>query len=162
MKCKTAEKWVLRSLDGRQDERSRDLVEEHLASCASCRRAAAEYGAMVALLREGRGEAPLPRFWERLEPRLREERKVVPLVLWERWCLRAIPVFLTLVAVAAGLFLFTPQAGEMSQSEVLLLENANPFTEARTLFEQRHSDDRNMMLIFASLDDKPAAGRKLP
>lgn len=162
MKCEKAEKWVLRSLDGRQDERFRVRVEEHLASCAPCRKAAAEYQALTALLREGREETPLPRFWERLEPRLRDERKVVPLVLWERWCLRAIPVFISLVALAAALFLFTPQAGEMSQSEVLLLENANPFTEARTLFEQRQPDDRNMMLIFASLDDKPAAGGKRP
>ena len=84
MNCKTAEKWISRSLDGRLDERSRGLLEEHLKVCSTCRKAAADYKAMTALLRPGKEEAPLPRFWERLAPRLKEEQKIVPLVFWER------------------------------------------------------------------------------
>jgi predicted anti-sigma-YlaC factor YlaD len=162
MNCKTAEKWVSRSLDGRLDERSRGLLEEHLKACLSCRKAAAEYRSMTALLRQGKEEAPLPRFWERLEPRLKEEQKIVPLVLWERWALHAIPVFVALVALAAGLFILTPQAVEMSQSEALLIENTNPFSETRGLFEEKRPEDRSMMLIFASLDEKPSVRRQLP
>jgi anti-sigma factor RsiW len=162
MKCKTVEKWILRSLDGRLDERSRKDLEEHLGACPSCRKAAAEYRSMLALLREGREEAPLPRFWERLEPRLKEEQKVVSLVLWERLALHAIPVFAALVVLAAGLFLFTPQTREVSQSEALLMESTNPFSETRGLFEQKRPEDKSMMLIFASLDEKPSVGRQSP
>jgi len=162
MKCKKAEKWILRSLDGRLDERSREDLEEHLGVCPSCRKAAAEYRSMLALLREGREETPLPRFWERLEPRLKEEQKVVPLVLWERLALHAIPVFAALVVLAAGLFIFTPQTREVSQSEALLMENTNPFSETRRLFEEKRPEDKSMMLIFASLDDKPSVGRQSP
>jgi hypothetical protein len=117
---------------------------------------------MLALLREGREEMPLPRFWERLEPRLKEEQKVVPLVLWERLALHAIPVFAALVVLAAGLFIFTPQTREVSQSEALLMENTNPFSETRTLFEQKRPEDKSMMLIFAALDEKPSVGRQSP
>jgi anti-sigma factor RsiW len=162
MNCKTAEKWVLRFLDGRLDERSRGLLEEHLKGCPSCRKAEAEYRSMMALLRDEREQSPLPRFWERLEPRLKEEQKIVPLVLWERWALRAIPVFVALVILAAGLFILTPQAGEMSQSEALLIDNSNPFSETRGLFEEKRPEARSMMLIFASLDDKPPVRRQLP
>jgi anti-sigma factor RsiW len=162
MRCKTAEKWISRALDGRLDGRSRGLLDEHLRTCPSCRTAAAEYRSLLALLRPGREEAPLPRFWERLEPRLREEQKIVPLVLWERLALHAIPAFAALVVLAAGLLFLTPQPSEMTQSEALLIENANPFSETRGLFEEKGSEARSMMLIFAALDEKPAARRQLP
>jgi len=162
MNCKTADTWIQKSLDGRLDDRSRERLEEHLKACPSCRKAEAEYKAMRALLRPKEEATPLPRFWERLEPRLREEQKIVPIVLWERWALRAIPAFVALAALAAGLFLFTPQTREMSQSETLLIENANPFTETRSLFEEKRPEARSMMLIFASLDDKSSVRRPLP
>ncbi len=159
MKCKTVETWILRSLDGRLDERSQGLLAEHVKDCPSCRKLDADYRSMMGLLREGKETAPLPGFWARLEPRLREERKAVPLILWERWCLRAIPVFLILAVLTATLLVVTPQAKEMSQSEALLLENANPISETRALFEEQRPEARNMMLIFASLDAKPAVRR---
>jgi len=159
MRCKAAEKLISLALDGRLDERSRGLLDEHLKACPSCRKAEAEYRLLQALLRPGKEETPLPRFWERLEPRLREEQKVMPLVLWERLALHAIPAFVGLVALAAGLLFLTPQNREMSQSESLLIENANPFSETRGLFEEKRPEARSMMLIFASLDEKPAARR---
>jgi predicted anti-sigma-YlaC factor YlaD len=162
MNCKTAEKWISRSLDGRLDERSRGLLEEHLKVCPSCRKAAAEYRSMAALLQRGKEEAPLPRFWERLQPRLKEEQKIMPLVLWERWALHTIPVFVALVVLAVALFIFTPQAAEMTQSEALLIENTNPFSETKGLFEEKRPEARSMMLIFASLDEKPAVRRQWP
>jgi len=157
--CKKAEEMVLRSLDGRLDARARGLLEEHLAGCPTCRKAAAEYRSMLALLRPEREETPPARFWERLEPRLKEEQKIVPYVLWERWALRAIPAFAALVALAAGLFLFTPATRELSQSEALLIENTNPFSETRSLFEAKRPGEKSLMLIFASLDEKPQARR---
>jgi predicted anti-sigma-YlaC factor YlaD len=162
MRCKTAEKWISLALDGRLDGRSRGLLDEHLRACPACRKAEFEYRSALSLLRTGKEESPLPRFWERLEPRLREEQKIVPFVLWERLALHAMPAFVALVALAAGLLLLTPQTQEMTQSETLLMENANPFSETRGLFEQKGSEARSMMLMFASLDDKPAPRRQLP
>lgn len=161
MKCKTAEQWILRRIDGRLDARSEGLLAEHLGTCPACRKAELEYRTMVALLAGGRAEAPAAGFWERLEPRLREEQAILPLVFWERWILRAIPVFVALVVFAAGLFILTPVASEMTQSEALLLQNTNPLSETRNLFDEERPDNRNMMLIFASLDEKPQA-RRLP
>ncbi len=162
MRCKKAEKWISLSLDGRLDGRSRALLDEHLRACSACREAEAGYRSTLALLRTGKEESPLPRFWERLEPRLREEQKLVPLVLWERLALHAVPAFAALVVLAAGLLFLTPQTQEMTQSEALLIENANPFSETKGLFEEKRPEARSMMLMFASLDDKPAARRQLP
>ncbi len=162
MRCNTAEKWISLALDGRLDGRRRGLLDEHLRACPACRKAEADFRTALALLRPTKEEAPLPRFWERLEPRLKEEQKIVPLVLWERLALHAIPAFAALVALAAALLFLTPQTREMTQSEALLMGSANPFSETRGLFEQKGSEARSMMLMFASLDDKPAARRQLP
>lgn len=162
MNCKKAEKWFPRSLDGRLSGRTRDLVTRHLEVCPACRKAAREYRSMLTLLRDGREAAPLPRFWERLEPRLREEREIMPLLFWERWSLRAIPVFLALVFLVGGFLFFTPQAREMTRSEALLLENADPLTETNQIFSADQAETRNMMLIFASLEEKPALRRPMP
>jgi len=117
---------------------------------------------MFALLRDGRDAAPLPRFWERLEPRLREETELVPLLFWERWSLRAIPVFLALVILIGGFLLFTPPARELSQSATLLLENRDLLSETQAIFEADKAETRTMMLMFASLDEKTPVRRPTP
>jgi anti-sigma factor RsiW len=160
--CRQAEKLLLRSIDGRLDGRERDLLGKHLAACPACRKAEAQYRSMFGLLRDGRDVAPLPRFWERLAPRLREETELVPLLFWERWSLRAIPLFLALVILAGGFLLFTPQAREMSQSAALLLENRDPLSETQALFDTDKAETRTMMLMFASLDDKSPLRRPTP
>jgi anti-sigma factor RsiW len=162
MRCEKAEKWMSRALDGRLDARDKDRLAEHLAACPSCRRAEAEFRSVTTLLRNGKESEPAPRFWARLEPRLREEREIVPLLVCERWCLRAVPVFLVLAALAAGLLFLTPRSQEMTRSEVLLLENVNPLAETRTLFEEEKSENRNMMLIFASAEEASPARRRFP
>lgn len=162
MNCRRAEKSLLKSLDGRLDGRAAGLLAEHLEACPACRKAAAQYRSMLALLRDGRSAEPLPRFWERLEPRLREETEIVPLLFWERWSLRAIPVFLALVVLIGGVLYVTPQAGEMTRSEALLLENADPISETNQIFAPDKSETRTMMLMFASLDDKTPLRRPTP
>jgi len=117
---------------------------------------------MLALLRDGGEAQPLPRFWERLEPRLREETEIVPLLFWERWSLRAIPVFLALVVLLGGFLFLTPQAGELSQSAALLFENRDPLSETQALFEADKPETRTMMLMFASLDEKAQLRRPTP
>jgi len=162
MNCKKTEKRILRSLDGRLDGRSAGLLRKHLEACPSCRKAETEYRSMLALLRDGKDAAPLPRFWERLEPRLREGREIAPFLFWEKWNLRAIPAFLAIVAVAGAALIFTPQASELTASEALLLENRSPLTETQAIFDAEKPETRNMMLIFASLEEKTSARRPTP
>jgi predicted anti-sigma-YlaC factor YlaD len=153
---------LLRSIDGRVDKRAKDLLSRHLESCPGCRKAEREYRSMFSLLKQDRDVAPLPRFWERLEPRLRQETELVPLLFWERWSLRAIPVFLALVVLVGGFLFFAPQAREMSQSATLLLENRDPLSETQALFDADKPETRTMMLMFASLDDKAPLRRPMP
>jgi anti-sigma factor RsiW len=162
MNCRKAEKQLLKSLDGRLERPAADLLGEHLEACPSCRKAASEYRSMLALLRDERDAQPLPRFWERLEPRLREETEIVPLLFWERWSLRAIPVFLALVVMIGGFLFLTPQASELSQSAALLFEDRDPLTETHALLEADKPETRTMMLMFASLDEKTPLRRPTP
>jgi anti-sigma factor RsiW len=162
MDCCKAEKLLLRSIDGRLPGRDRDLLGRHLEACPACRKIEREYRSMFGLLRAGQDAAPLPRFWERLEPRLREETELVPLLFWERWSLRAIPLFLALVVLIGGFLLFTPQARELSQSATLLLENRDPLSETQALFDTDKAETRTMMLMFASLDEKSPLRRPTP
>ncbi|HMA54781.1 MAG TPA: zf-HC2 domain-containing protein [Acidobacteriota bacterium] len=161
MNCRKAETLLLKSIDGRLDERGRKLLAKHLEACPACRKAEKEYRSMLGLLKDSRDVAPLPRFWERLEPRLREETELAPLLFWERWSLRAIPVFLMLVVLLGGFLFFSPQARETSQA-TLLLENRDPLSETRALFEADKPETRTMMLMFASLDDKAPLRRPTP
>jgi anti-sigma factor RsiW len=162
MNCRKAEKWLLRSLDGRLEDGAAGLLAKHLEACPACRKAEADYRSMLALLRDGRDAEPIPRFWERLGPRLKEETEIVPLLFWERWSLRAIPVFLALVVMIGGFLFLTPQAGEISQSAALLLENRDPLSETQALFEADKPETRTMMLMFASLDEKTTLRRPTP
>jgi anti-sigma factor RsiW len=162
MNCRKAETLLLRSIDARLDGRGRDLLARHLEACPACRRAEAEYRSMLGLLKEGWDAAPLPRFWERLAPRLREETELAPFLFWERWNLRAIPVFLALVLFLGGALFFAPQAREASQSTALLLEARDPLSETQALFDADKAETRTMMLMFASLDDKAPLRRPTP
>lgn len=162
MNCRKAEKLLLRSIDGRLDGRDAALLAKHLEACPACRKAEAEYRSMFNLLKAGGDAAPLPRFWERLEPRLREETELVPLLFWERWSLKAIPVALALVILIGGFHFFAPQAGEMNQSATLLLENRDLFSETQALFDADKPETRTMMLLFASMDEKSPARRPTP
>lgn len=155
MRCRKAERWLLRSVDGRLDAARGRELEEHLASCPACARAAAEYREMFGLLKNRASEEPLPRFWERLQPGLAEEKRTFPLVIWERWCLRAIPAFLGIALVlGAGLVLFAPTAEtRMTQAE-LLFRDQNPVSEAGTLFAEGRGESRHMELLFAATDER--------
>jgi len=162
MRCRKAEKWLLRSVDGRLDAARRRDLEAHLASCPACARAAAEYREMFGLLRSRPSVEPLPRFWERLRPGLAEERKSFALLLWERWCLRAVPAFLGLaVVLGAGLVLLAPPAQSPLTQTELLLRDQNPVAEAGTLFAGGRGEARQMELLFAASDDIEAP-RRMP
>lgn len=160
MRCKNAERRLGRFLDDRLEPGLRTAVADHLAGCPGCGRRAEDERALRALLRQAPAE-PDPGFWDRLQPRLRAEKKLVPLLLWERWCVRAVPVCLAVVLLVAGLFALGPRSDDqLTQTEALLLENRNPFAETQRMFDAKRTEDRNMMIIFATLDERGTAGRK--
>lgn len=155
MRCRRAEKWLLRSFDGRLDAARGRELEAHLASCPACAGAAAAYRKMFGILRNRASEEPLPRFWERLQPGLAGEKKAFSLVIWERWCLRAIPAFLGLALIfAAGLILFAPPADAPLTRAELLFRDQNPVSEAGTLFAEGRGESRPMELLFTATDER--------
>jgi len=164
MRCHKAEKWLLRSFDGLLDEVRTAELEAHLRSCPACSRMEKEYRTLLGILRsETKGE-PLPYFWERLRSKFASERKSFALLLWERWCLKAIPIFLGVVlAFGVGLVFFAPpDQAQMTQSELLLMRNQAPASEVQSLFEKRQGEDRNIQLIFAASDEREPARRPMP
>lgn len=162
MNCRKAERWLLKSADGRLDRREAGLLARHLEACPGCRKAERDYRTMFALLADGRVAEPRPGFWARLEPRLNEEREIVPLLFWERLSLRAIPVFLVLVALIGGVLVLTPAAREMSASAALLLDGQDPLSDVHAPFDADRPEAKSMRLMFASLDDKTPARRPRP
>jgi len=151
MKCRTAERDLLRSLDRTPDPAERRELDRHLQSCPRCRVLSAEYAAIQSALR-GRPEGrPRPYFWERLNARIEALERPATAVLWRKWCLRAIPVSLFLLGLFLGGLMFFPGGDEnLSQSEALLLRNSNPLTETRTYLDENKNVDKSMMIIFAA------------
>ncbi len=156
MKCKDAEKRLLRSFDGELEGATKTELDSHLASCPGCREKQSEYNVLLKNLKIEDVE-PLPYFWERLETKLRERERVEPWTIWARWSRRAVPVALALILLfIGGLALFAPGEEDLSQSEALLLRNTNPLAEAKSLFEETKLENKNMMIIFAADEKVPA------
>lgn len=164
MICQKIEKKLIRSLDGRAKPEEGKDIRAHLESCPRCRKNDALYRLISETLKGTAFPEPKPYFWKRLRPWLGERQELEPWSLWKRWCLRAIPVSLLLVAVAAGtVALFIPRNGEeMSPSEALLLRNLNPLQETRTILEQEGVENKSMMLIFTSMEEKNGQRRYVP
>jgi len=166
MRCKKAERWLLRSFDGVLPAGRGEDLAEHLRQCPSCRRLENEYRAMLGLLKSREGAEPLPYFWERLSPKLQEEKKAFVWVLWGKWCLRSVPVFLLLgFLFAAAAFLILPSGREeMTQSEALLMQNGISLSEPATafLFQEAKLENRQMRLLFGTMGENGPSGRSIP
>lgn len=164
MRCHKAEKWFLRSCDGRLDDVRTAALEEHLRACLSCSRMAKEYRTMLSILRSDTKDEPLPYFWQRLQSKLVQDRKSFALLLWEHWCLKAIPVFLGIVlACGVALIFFAPPGQtQMTQSELLLMRDKAPIEDVQSIFEEKPGEDRNIRFIFAASDEREPARRPIP
>ena len=93
-----------------------------------------------------------PGQWSRIEAL----ENPAPAAVWRTWCLRAIPVSLFLIGLFIGGLLFLPAgADSLSQSEALLLRNAQPVPETNVYLEEAKGLDRNMAIIFAASDRTP-------
>jgi hypothetical protein len=164
MNCKTAEELFLRAHDGFLSEKESKELEKHIDSCLLCQKSRAEYQNIFDVLQKTDFPEPKPYFWERLRPRLNEQKTFEPWQLWKQWGLRAIPLSLLLVLfLASAILILGPQPREeFSQSGVLLFEDQSPLQATETVLDQEGVEDKNMMLIFASLEEQPGSRRPLP
>ncbi len=164
MKCKEAEKRLLRSLDERLNPEEREVLERHLSDCPACRRVEGEYKALGRLLQRSDAFGPLPRFWERLSVRLEDRGQAWGQAFGIPSLVKGFSFGLAAVVLAAGIALFLPALGpqELSQSEVLLLHDENPLIETQRLIEEKKLDNKNFMLIFASSEETVPVRRYRP
>ena len=158
MKCKDAEKRLLRSFDGDLEGATKAALDGHLKACPACRQKLADYGVLLKNLKIEEAK-PLPYFWERFESKLRERERLEPWTVWAQWSRRAVPVALALLMLFAGALVFLgPSEEDLSQSEALLLRNDNPLAETKAFFEETKLENKNMMIIFAA--DERTTARK--
>lgn len=85
-------------------------------------------------------------------------------MLWKRLGLRAVPLSLLFAVLITSILIFSSpeKNGQLSQSGVLLFQNQNPIQETKTILEEEKVENKNMMLIFASLEEKNGSGRHRP
>ena len=164
MNCKKAERLLLRSSDEKLGPEETALLKDHLEGCSTCRIKAEEYRTIARLARPRTVPEPLPYFKERFLARLREKKKSAPALVWVKWAHRAVAFSLAaFLFFGAGILLFQPQEpSELSQAERFLLQDENPLGEAGNILDQKKAEDRNMMLIFASVGDPDISRRYRP
>jgi len=166
MKCKQSEKYLLRSLDNRLNPSETIQLKEHLDDCPHCRKRQSEYQSIRRTLREDPFPEMRPYFWERLQPKLKEKRKVDPWTVRKQFGLRAIPLsILVVVLFTAAVFLFVPSPKEeldLSQTGVFLFQDSNPLEETQTFLSEEGDVNKHIMLIFSSLDETNNVRRYFP
>jgi hypothetical protein len=169
MRCKKAEKMLLRSVDHPLGKDVKLELEKHLASCPGCRAIKQDYQVIFSAFKEDPVPEMKPFFWQRLKPQLEQKTHPKPLILWKGLGLKNISfVFMILLLIFTAMALLLPQnpslieREELSQTEVFLLREANPFQETQSLFEQEDSANKNITLIFAELDDQTNNRRDFP
>jgi hypothetical protein len=164
MKCKKAERLLLRSFDGLLKNGEREELHKHLKSCLSCQSKREHYQLMFDALKERDFPEPRPYFWERLQAKLKESKTYEPWLLWKQWGMKAIPLSLVLIVLLTTvlIFSFLHRSEELSQSGMLLFQNSNPIQETKALLEAEKTEDRSMMIIFTSLEGKNDSKRYSP
>jgi hypothetical protein len=65
--------------------------------------------------------------------------------------------------LAGSLTFFSPQKEqELSSSGAFLLQNQNPLQETGYILEEEKLEDKNMMLIFTSMEEHKTTEREIP
>lgn len=164
MDCKKAELFLLRSLDGRIAPEEKNRLQAHLEHCPSCRAKDAEFRMIFGHIGPRTAPEPLPYFKERLLAKIAEKEKSAPAFLWVKWAHRAVAFSLAaFLFFGAGILLFqTQDPRELSQTERFLLQNENPLDEAASILDLKKAEDKNMMLIFASVGEGDVSRRYRP
>jgi len=146
MRCKKAEKGILRAMDHQLSDEQQQELAEHLHSCPACRTMELEYHSLLQTLQKEDFPAPYPYFWERLQPRLQEKRHPALMPIWKQWGLRAIPLSLAVI------LMFVLAGAEPLSDSGILLRNRNPFPDTLLLADEE-VENPNMVLIFSAMDD---------
>jgi anti-sigma factor RsiW len=164
MDCKKVERFLLRFLDNRLEPEEKRLLQAHLNTCAACQAKDREYRKILGLVRPQTVPEPLPYFKERVLAKLEAKAAPAPAFLGVKWAHRAVAFSLAVFLLfGVGILLFQPQEPrELSQTERFLLLNENPLGEAASILDQKEAEDRNMMLIFASVGDTDASRKYRP
>lgn len=157
MNCRKAEILISKSLDGKLSAGDERALSLHLEGCRRCRDIKADYNLLATSLHSiGRIQAQ-PYLVQRIEAKIKDKEFVNPFIAWKRWGIATVSLSMLLIGILVGGVFFsapaTTEAQELSRSEELLLRELNPFQEARTLFEAANAEQKNMMLIFSSLEE---------
>lgn len=154
MKCHRAEKLIHKFLDDRLLPEEKKHLETHLSQCSSCHQKKKEYEWIRETLSSSSFPEPQPYYWEKISSRLAPAQIPSPLALWKKWALRAVPMALILVIIliSALIFFSSSPTQEMSQTEILLLQDSNPFSDSRAIFAETSPVNKNLKLIFTSLE----------
>jgi hypothetical protein len=156
MKCREAERILLQSLDRPLDAAGQTGLGRHLAACPRCRALGAQHAALRDSLRGLPQGSPSPYLWQRVNARIEALEHPAPAAVWRKWCLRAIPVSLFLIGLFIGGLIFLPGGNDnLSQSEALLLRNANPIMGTSAYLDEAKGVDKNMMIIFTASERGP-------
>jgi len=164
MNCKRAEDLLIHLFDGPLGPDEADALSGHLEACPACRRLDGDYALIREAVRAFPPAEPRPYFVERLSAKLPAEAPSP----WAWPALRKIgfklvPAYLAVVIVlGAALAFLRPGAGaELSQAEILL-RGEDPLNETTNILDETHAEDKNMMILFASLDRQSSPGRQMP
>lgn len=164
MNCKRAENLLVRSFDGPLPSGEGDALRGHIEICPACRQRREEYNLIQEAFRAFPPAQPRPYFWERLNPKLpAAESSPWAWPILRKLGFKLVPAYLAVIlALGAALAFLRPQeAAELSQAEILL-RGEDPLNETTNILDEKHAEDKNMMILFASLDRQSSPGRQMP
>lgn len=156
MNCHKVENLLLKSVDRLLDKKQTEILEKHIRTCPECIRMREEYETILGTLKLSEYPDPKPYFWERLQTKLTGIKIYNPWAQWKLWGLRAVPVALCLVIILAGILTFIDlrKPKVLSSSEAFLLQNQNPLQDSSSILDEEKVEDKNMRLIFASIEEQ--------
>lgn len=157
MNCRKVEILISKSLDGNLSVGDAEALDIHLKGCGRCRERQAEYKLLMTSFQKIAQEEPRPYFVQRVEAGIKDLDFAHPFLAWKRWGVATLSLSMLFIGLlVGGIFLSNPvpmETQELSRSEELLLRELNPFQETRTLFEAANAEQKNIMLIFSSLEE---------
>lgn len=164
MNCRQAERWLLRSFDNRLTIGEREKLKEHLQTCSHCQRLKADYQLLLPLLKLDEKAEPLPFFEERLSRKIAQLGRPQPEILWQPILMKAATIALIGLIIITGLmiFLLPGKSPALSQTEALVFQDQTPFPEVQQILNEGQPEQRNLRLMFSSLEAREISGRHWP
>lgn len=164
MNCRQAERRLLRSFDGRTTAKERKELEEHIHHCSRCARLEKEYKTLFSWIKLDQVPEPLPNFRERLEKKIASLGSPEPEIIWQPILIRAATLALIGLIILIGLTIFfqVGKSAALSQTEALIFQEENPFPEVQQILNEAQPEQRNLRLMFSSLEAQELQRRHLP